>query len=173
MTRLPRRLLLWGGAAAVAAGGFAFMAGNTVAASSAGEGAGAVTGYTVSGITYTVPASVSGASGDSPYCYGNIQGNPFNCYVLAAEFTLTSNATAAPANGQPTSVVASLLDGNNVPITGQTNMPTTPNCKIVGSWSSTSSTAGTGTYVCTFGQTSAPYHPKVSDVQQLNVEANQ
>ena len=93
------------------------------------------------------------------------------CYVLAAEFTLTSNATAAPANGQPTSVVANLLDGNNVPITEQN--PATPNCKIVGSWSSGSNTARTGTYVCTFGQTSAPYHPKVADVQQLNVEANQ
>jgi hypothetical protein len=52
MRRLSRRLALWGGAAAIAGGGFAFMANNAVATSSAGEGVGAVTGYTVSAITY-------------------------------------------------------------------------------------------------------------------------
>lgn len=52
MSRLSRRLAVWGGAAAIAGGGFAFMANNTVAASNAGEGIGAISGYTVSGITY-------------------------------------------------------------------------------------------------------------------------
>lgn len=43
---------MWGGAAAIATAGFAYMASNTVAASSAGEGVGAVTGYQVGNITY-------------------------------------------------------------------------------------------------------------------------
>ena len=53
MRIVPRRLFLWGGAAAIASAGFAFMAANTVDASSAGEGTGTVSGYTVSGISYT------------------------------------------------------------------------------------------------------------------------
>ena len=52
MKRLPRRLALWGGAVAIAGGGFAFMANNAVSASSAGEGFNNISGYTVSGITY-------------------------------------------------------------------------------------------------------------------------
>jgi hypothetical protein len=52
MKKLPRRLLMWGGAAAIATAGFAYMASNSVAASSAGEGVGPVTGYQVSNTTY-------------------------------------------------------------------------------------------------------------------------
>jgi hypothetical protein len=53
MRILPRRLLLLGGAVAIAAGGFAYMASNTIAQSNAGEGANLVTGYVVTNITYT------------------------------------------------------------------------------------------------------------------------
>ena len=52
MRRLPRRLALWGGAAAIASGGFAFMANNVVSATSAGEGANNVSGYTAYTTTY-------------------------------------------------------------------------------------------------------------------------
>lgn len=53
MRIIPRRFLILGGALAVAAGGFAYMASNSVAASYAGEGSNAVSGYTVSNIDYT------------------------------------------------------------------------------------------------------------------------
>ena len=64
MIRLPRRLAIWGGAAAVAVGGFAFMASNSVGASYAGEGSQAVSGYTVYDVTYSgVAASGGGSAG--------------------------------------------------------------------------------------------------------------
>ena len=60
MLRLPRRLLIWGGAAVVALAGFAFMASNTIDASYAGEGSQTVSGYHVYDITYS---GVSGSGG--------------------------------------------------------------------------------------------------------------
>lgn len=63
MRILPRRLLVLGGAVAIAACGFAYMASNTVDASSAGEGAAAVSGYHVYNIEY---AGVQGV-GDPTY----------------------------------------------------------------------------------------------------------
>ena len=62
MSILPRRLLMWGGAAVVASAGFAFMASNTVGQSFAGEGANNVSGYAVSDIVYS---GVSGSGGGS------------------------------------------------------------------------------------------------------------
>ena len=52
MRILPRRLLVLGGAVAIAAGGFAYMASNAVGASNAGQGTGTVSGYSVTDITY-------------------------------------------------------------------------------------------------------------------------
>ena len=49
----PRRLFILGGALAIAAGGFAFMASNTVGQSNAGEGSASVSGYNVYNITYS------------------------------------------------------------------------------------------------------------------------
>lgn len=57
MARLPRKLALWGGAGAVAAAGFAFMASNSVPVSGAGDSAATVTGYYVGSITYTENAA--------------------------------------------------------------------------------------------------------------------
>ena len=60
MRILPRRLFVFGGAIAVAAGGFAYMASNSVATTNAGEGAGAVSGYTVYNVHYTGLTSPNG-----------------------------------------------------------------------------------------------------------------
>jgi hypothetical protein len=140
-------LFLWGGAAAIASAGFAFMAANTVDASSAGEGTGTVSGYTVSGISYT-PI-------DNVYYTGS--------YYAAAEgvtFTLTSAGTGSAAT-QPTNVDVYPLD-----LSGNREWGHDNGCSIVGSWTVT--TTGTGTYHCDF----APEVP-IAEIGQLAVEANQ
>ena len=65
MRILPRRLLLFGGAAALAAGGFAFMASNTVGQSYSGEGSAAVSGYNVYDVVYSGVTSPGGGSAGS------------------------------------------------------------------------------------------------------------
>ena len=60
MRILPRKLLLLGGAAVLAAGGFAYMSSNGVSASNAGEGVGVVSGYTVANFHYTGLSSPNG-----------------------------------------------------------------------------------------------------------------
>lgn len=78
MFRLPRRLALIGGAAAIGAGAFAFMAGNNVRPSNVGEGSAAVSGYTVYNIDYSgVPAvgNPTGAVGTMQYTGTPIDSN--------------------------------------------------------------------------------------------------
>lgn len=53
MLRLPRVLLMLAGAGAISAGGYAYMAGNTVNASNVGEGSQLVSGYTVYNLDYS------------------------------------------------------------------------------------------------------------------------
>lgn len=70
MIRLPRLVLMLAGAAAVSAGGYAYMAGNTVSASNVGEGSNTVSGYVVSNIDYSGVADVgnpTGATGTMTY----------------------------------------------------------------------------------------------------------
>ena len=55
--RWTRRLVVVGVAGTLALGGYAFTASNTVPATSAGLGAAAISGYTVSGVAYTLNAS--------------------------------------------------------------------------------------------------------------------
>jgi hypothetical protein len=155
MNRTFKRLALpVGAAAALSTAGFAFMASNTVAASSAGEGQADVTGYTVSGVNYS--AQQGWESPSSP---------TFNQYkVSAVKFILTSNASGGPANGMPANVNASLLG----------TAAHTSECVISG-WTINGSGQGTGPVVCTFGNG----HPGVSDpplqsqVTGLDVTANQ
>lgn len=72
MSILPRRLVLWGGAAVVASAGFAFMASNTVGQSFAGEGANQVSGYSVSDIVYSgVTANGGGSVGTMQWTDAN------------------------------------------------------------------------------------------------------
>lgn len=54
ISKMTRRLGVVGAAGVLALGAYAYTAANTVPASSAGSGSGAITGYTVSGITYTL-----------------------------------------------------------------------------------------------------------------------
>ena len=149
MRRLPRRLALWGGAAAIASGGFAFMATNVVGGSSAGEGTGAVSGYKVSSIHYTV----------TPDHYtGSTSLANFNKIT----FTLTSNATTTTANVAPTNVSVWFLK------TGTHPWGHTEDCHSTGTWTKSTGTSGTGKFDCTTG-TKIP----VRTVTSIEVEANQ
>lgn len=151
MPKLPRRLAMWGGAAIVASTGFAFMASNAVDASSAGEGANAVTGYTASNISY------SNAS-----CSGN-SGNLTQVCINGVSFTLTSNATSAPANGQPKDVNVIYQDGTDDLNYSSVHAHT---CSISG-WGTTGTGAGAGTVTCTTGNIGS------ASLTNLNIEANQ
>lgn len=169
MMRLPRRLLLWGGAAVLATSGFAFMASNSVAASSAGDGGGNVSGYTATNFHYTVSkgpdARVSGVSFD-----------------LAANTTAPSARTAPKTvavyfsnAGVPTS---SLLYYGDAPAGG--TWPYTGNgysggdhlvnaCTL--SWSPTT---GSGGVSCTGLLTGPGFQgPTVMNFDAIHVEANQ
>lgn len=64
MWRLPRRLLLWVGAAAIAATGFTFMASNTIDHSNAGEASQVVSGYHVYNLEYSGVALQGNPNGD-------------------------------------------------------------------------------------------------------------
>lgn len=145
MLRISRRLALWGGAAAVASGGFAFMAGNLVLGSSAGEGVGPVTGYTVSGQTWGFT-------------------NNGVARLKSVTFTLESMSTTPNAAGQP----------SNVQVYPQTPSGARPwgkslDCTIVGTWTVHGTGHGTGKYTCTFSPVVYP----IATLTSLDVEANQ
>ncbi len=160
MSMLTRRLALWGGAAAIAAGGFAFMASGTTNASSASEAVGSVTGYTVSAIKYCNDYQNCGTG-----TYGRNHpqsGNNMNTSYTGVEFTVTSMATTSNANGQPSTVIVypekatgSIAWGSDV-------------CAITGSWTIAGTGHGSGTYKCAF----SPVVPSVT-LGKLDVEANQ
>jgi len=157
MRILPRRLLFLGGAAAVAAGGFAFMASNATPASSAGEGANAVSGYTVNHIQYSAEQGWD---------------NPMPNYsVSTVKFILTSDQSTAPANAEPAQVEAALE------ITGGTwqnlsctvaswQVGTSGDYAVSNGWATVGQ--GWGSLIC--NDASAPM---VSTVIGLDVEANQ
>lgn len=85
MRRIPRKLAMWGGAAALAGAGFAFMASNTFTNHpSAGVGTTSISGYTVSSTVLTGCGSTDST-------------NPEDiCYV---HFRLMPQATTAPTAG--------------------------------------------------------------------------
>lgn len=155
MKRLPRRLALWGGAAAIAGGGFAFMAGNTVLASSAGTGAGTVSGYRVTNQAYTVqnryviPGTTSSAAG---------------AFIKSITFHLTAQSGTPNARVSPTNVLAYPLNSS-----GFTQWGHTTSCTVT-AWTST---AGAGTVFCTIATTTNASQPPVATFDGLRVEANQ
>jgi hypothetical protein len=63
-----------GGALAIAGGGYAFMASNTVAATNAGVGQGAISGYDVSAVSYNLVTNAL---------------VPGGTYIQTVSFTLT------------------------------------------------------------------------------------
>lgn len=75
--RLPRRLALWGGAAAFAAGGFAFMASNVFTGPNFAAGAGTetVSGYTISTQTFTACGTTTTANPED-ICYVHFVATP-------------------------------------------------------------------------------------------------
>ena len=154
MRRLPRRLLLWGGAAAVASGGFAFMASNNVLVSSAGEGTNTVSGYQVSQQTYTIDQNKMG-------------GNAENAAVYGVTFTLTSLATTTNANGKPKQVWAYLEHGTGSVYVGHNYGNTGVGCTLVGTWTKPANAAGHGQYHCRL--TTSP----VVTMGKLDIEASQ
>lgn len=153
MGRLPRRLALWGGAAAIAGGGFAFMASNNVLASSAGEGAGAVSGYTVSNQTYTTQVKYTPGAGRTL------------TFVKSVTFTLTTKSTTPNATGAP-----KLSNMNVYAVNFSTTTPwghQAGYCSTTG-WAHDATGHGYGTFTCTF----TPL-PPVATVHKLDVSAAQ
>jgi hypothetical protein len=142
--KIKRLAIPAGVAAVIGTTGFAFMANNAVDASSAGQGQATVSGYTVSGITYSTEQG---------------WGKPAPTYsVSTVKFILTSAATSSPANGKPANVNAALLGTS----------ANTSDCTIV-NWTIDSNGHGTSPVVCDFHAV----QPDVQDVTGLNVEANQ
>lgn len=148
--RIPllRLLLVGGGAAVLATAGFAYMAANTVPASSLGEGSGPVTGYTVSNITYTTTFQ------------GPAQGPPY--FLATVSFTLSG------AN-MPVQVNAAVDPG------GPGGPPPPPPgpwvnlaCHSTSSWSN-----GSGSFTCTVPSGPPGHQVPVSAINTLDVEANQ
>ena len=149
MSMLSRRLLMWGGAAAVASAGFAFMASNSLAVSGAGENYQAIAGYTVSNITWN-GGSGSGCGGDN------------GCYLSTVTFNIASKAapgTQAYEN-PPNMVYAAILHSGHL-------LANADGCTYKG-------TEGPGAwqYLCTFNP-QAPYANSVNASNQLDVMASQ
>lgn len=172
MAILPRRLLALGGAMALAGAGFAYMDTNAVSASSAGEGAAAVTGYTVSNIQWT--ADNASDIGDGPMPYESAA-DVVPYYMTGLEFTLTSKATSAPANGQPASLNVALQTDINGTI-GYTQIASSKTggyhtCSISG-WVTNGNGQGTGTVKCGL-IIRADQIPPIADVIGIDVEAHQ
>ena len=171
MRLLPRRLLLLGGALAIAAGGSAYMASNDVGPTSAGEGNGPVTGYTVSNIDYN-NYSGSGCGGAD------------GCYVSSVRFLLVSDSASKPADLAPTFVRAALLNANGTDIgdadgtcalaaplgTWQVNEASTEYVGV--DQTPVSVGQGYGTYSCPIQPTS-PYSNNANAVAGLDVTATQ
>lgn len=151
MTRLPRRLALWGGAAAIAGGGFAFMASNNVLTSSAGDGAGHVTGYTVTNQAYTIAnrLAIAGTTGSA------------TAYLSGVTFTLAANSATANAHKQPPNTNILVYPENK---TGGRPWGHGGYCSV-NTWTTS---AGTGNVTCTFSP-----QPPVATVFKLDVEASQ
>ncbi len=169
MMRLSRRLALWGGAAAIAAGGFAFMASGVTNASSASEGDGGVTGYTASGIHYTL--------GSTNTCVNTNDGGNQESFLCALTFTLTSVAVTTTASTVPAHVEAYLEKDTPTKkeITG-TNSFTS--CSLVGTWTDgNGTTPGHGTYKCTFLSTevlgTGAHEWHIATIGNVDIEANQ
>jgi hypothetical protein len=114
MKTLTRRLIMWGGAAAIASAGFAYMASNTVDASSAGVGSGSISGYHAMNVHY---AGVPNTEGGSPNPYmGNVPGY---FYIQGVLFQLDKPANEVkawfswPSGTYPASTSAGVSDFYN------------------------------------------------------------
>lgn len=171
MKRLPRRLALWGGAAAVAAGGFAFMASNTVSASGAGEGQGTVSGYTVSHIHYTTALGHPVPGSQGMYTVTGVTftlsvppGTPPSAQVYTTAPTTVSVAALKTGYG-PSTVL-----GSGTCTINAGSHPWAPDSGTRFGGGSHGWASGSGTYTCTFDNA---MHVKVQTLTSLDVKANQ
>jgi hypothetical protein len=149
---------MWGGAAAIASAGFAYMATNTVSASSAGEGYGAVTGYITSNTTYDTTCGLGTLGAD--------------CQIVDFSFWLSPVTFTDQA---PKIVTVSLWDGSTV-LSPRLGNPASGyhGCTIGSEQTTTPSTdIPTGTYYPVSCQYPYPTGVLESNVTALDVAASQ
>lgn len=140
--------MLGGGAAVLSTAGFAYMASNTIPTTAAGESVAAVSGYTVTNVTY------NGGSGSG--C-----GGP--CYINSVQFTLTSNDPTAQNNGKPDFVYVAVQTGTTSGELANSDGCTIPTGSVSGGeW--------TGNFNCTLNPTNGA---TVEAVKYLNIAATQ
>lgn len=105
MSILTRRLALWGGAAAIATGGFAFMASNSFAGVTPGAGVGThtVSGYVISNTEFTACGQTTATNHTNFHttpqrlCYAHFYAKPASPTAATVgtawvKFTLTTGA---------------------------------------------------------------------------------
>lgn len=154
MRRIGRRLALWGGAAAVAAGGFTFTASNAVDNVSLGEGAGSATGYTVTTISWHSSQVAT------------------SFFVTGITLVLTSKATTAPADGIPTTLQVALVLSTGVHLLVSTGSHGRCQFGATGQrWAVMRTGRGVGTLTCTVDVTSSG-EPRATDIGGLAVLAS-
>jgi hypothetical protein len=162
-----RLLLVGGGAVVLATAGFAYMASNTIDASSAGAGSGTVSGYTATGVSWTTELIT--------------EVSPAASYTDGVTFTLTANDTSdASAVTAPKSVFVYATNGSGTPISDVEYYGPAP--QIGGSGSddtgtfctlTPTGTTGQWTVSCDFNDGSGGWGPLTSAVDGLYVSANQ
>ncbi|MGC1184230.1 MAG: hypothetical protein WBA31_03640 [Candidatus Dormiibacterota bacterium] len=161
--RIPslRLLLVAGGAVVIATAGFAYMASNTVGASSAGEGTGTVSGYTAGAPSYSID-------------YANPTGAPYT--ISGVSFSLQANDVSDPsALAAPRTVIVNLDNGSGTSLFVAMLNPgpkgTYGSCSFTGSgWNATT---GTGNVFCDLSWGSNNPEPLVGSVDYIDVEASQ
>lgn len=158
MRKVARQLTLWAGAAAIAGGGFAYMAANEMTSTSLGAGTGSVTGYTVTTVTWH-SAPVTTAT-DHTY------------RVTGVTMVLTSKATATPATLMPTSVEVALVLSTGTHLAISTGTHGSCRFGTTGqAWSVDGSGQGTGKLSCSVS-IQASGEPPTTDVTGIAVEAS-
>ena len=118
----PRTFVVAAVAMLLSGGAYAFTASNSVPATTAGNGSGAISGYTVGSVTYTLSQSDTGATDASPV-------------ITGVSFTL------APATGSGDTAAPTVVDAV---ITG-TSAHDYSSCSLSATWS----TSTGGSYACT------------------------
>jgi hypothetical protein len=153
MRRIFRRLALWGGAAAVVAGGFAFMDSNAVGNASLGAGTDSATGYTVTTISWHSAELTT------------------SFFVTGVSLELTSKATTAPANGIPTTVNVALVLSTADHVIVSTGTHGLCQFGATGQEWTVETGHGTGKLTCSI-DVKASGEPPATDIEGLAVEAS-
>jgi hypothetical protein len=167
-----RLLLVGGGAIILATAGFAYMASNSVAATSAGEGSGLISGYTVSNVSFTPEVIAE-------------YGPTYTSDVQDVSFTLTANDTKNPSaetaptfilvyftnDGQPANGLAEYYGPR--PTNSELPSPGLDNGSYCTFGVPTPSTGpGPWDITCAFNE-GAGLGPAISSITGIDVEANQ